>query len=632
MKGHLKTVALLVAALIYVPLVIDWLMPGSGLHLATVALGGYGSDALRPLSDLFLWDLLVRLIGWDLRGLGTLSMFWALVSLGLIAYSADRATRGVSPLSTGLVCAAFVVTPGFLRAATRPDPLMVILAVLLLGFAPLVWLLTKSGHETTAKRVLRRWWLTLCSLLLLVYGLLNFICLELSTLAEDSLHLLWFVLLGVLPYLVLVKRLKRHSASRRFKVWFLGIWITAITISAVVAARSFDVGRASGRLAEQLISNAGRDPSIANDPALSDVYLWTLPSDRRNEIIDWISRDGRRVQPDIERCFPTKDLWHTSWMSFVAMDRREPLWDHYRELFRTCGNRLGEHLLDSGDSKGAWIVYWEVLNGVDGECGVTILNLCGLIERGYEADPASREFLGRRLLRMFRELKTSGRLTGEEVKAAETMQRTIRASVSNKLIRPDQIGQKLLDLDLLLGDWESAERDAMRILSLDRRNVRALSVMGKVCGRRGGYAESERYLRRALETGRADRSVTGDLAFTLVCMGHAKDAVPLARSLVRTEPGNWSFRETLALALIRSGELEEGGRELKAAANLAQRAKVPSRDQIRLAVDRAWLFRKQGDEENLKKTLRVLENLKELEQGLRMEIEEIVAHPAKAQI
>ena len=148
MKGYLKTVALLVAAVIYVPLVIDGLQPGNGLHQAAVALGGYGPDALRPLSDFFLWDQLVRLIGWNLRGLGTLSMFLALVSLGLIAYSADRAARGVSPLSTGLVCAAFIITPGFLRAATRPDPLMALLAVSLAGLASLVWALTKSGHET----------------------------------------------------------------------------------------------------------------------------------------------------------------------------------------------------------------------------------------------------------------------------------------------------------------------------------------------------------------------------------------------------------------------------------------------------------------------------------------------------
>ncbi len=97
----------------------------------------------------------------------------------------------------------------------------------------------------------------------------------------------------------------------------------------------------------------------------------------------------------------------------------------------------------------------------------------------------------------------------------------------------------------------------------------------------------------------------------------------MARSLVRTDLENWDFRETLALALIRSGELEEGGKELRAAANLARRANIPSRARIRLAVDRAWLFKKQGDETNLKNTLRVLKNLKGLERGLQMEIAEI---------
>ena len=147
--------------------------------------------------------------------------------------------------------------------------------------------------------------------------------------------------------------------------------------------------------------------------------------------------------------------------------------------------------------------------------------------------------------------------------------------------------------------------------------------MGNVHGRQGNYSESERHLRQALASGRAGMSVTNDLAFTLVCMGHAKEAIPMARALVRDDQDNWNFRETLALALIRSGEQEEGGKELRTAANLARRAKVPPRAQIRLAVDRAWLFKATGDTVKLEQTLRILKNLKGLEKGLLMEINEI---------
>ena len=630
MKDYLKTVALLVAAVIYVPFVIDWFMPGNGLHQTTVALGGYGPDALRPLGEFFLWDMLVRLIGWDLCGLGTLSMFGALVSLGLVAFLADRATRGVSSLSTGLVCAAFLVTPGFLRAATRPGPLMALLAVPLAGLASLVWALTKSGHEPKARRLLRKWWLVLGALVL-AYGLLAFVCLDFAALTEDLLHLFWFAVLGVLPHLVLAKRMRRHTMSRHSKNWFLGIWIAAIALSAVMAVRSFDAGRASGRLAEQFIANAGEVSSIAEDPALADVYLWTLPAERRDAAVASRSTGLDRLPPSVERYLPTVDLWRTNLAFFVAMERNEPLRDYCQIIFRTCGDRLGKQLLDAGDIKGAWTVFRETLDKVDGKDDVAILGLCELIERGYEADAESLDWFGGKLLPFFSRMKIPERLAEDETETARAMQRAIRFGIFRGFVRSDLIGWKLLDLDLLLGDWESAERDAQGILMLDRQNVKALVVMGNVCGRRGDYAESERYLRRALETGKADDSVMNDLAFTLVYMGHAKEALPMARSLVRTDLDNWNFRETLALALIHTGELEEGGKELRTAANLARRANIPSRARIRLAVDRAWLFKKKGDVENLRSTLRVLKNLKGLERGLQMEIEEIAARPVKAQ-
>lgn len=622
MRQLVKTAALLVAAVVYVPLVIDWCMPGNGLHQATVALGGYGPDALRPFSCFFVWDPLVRLIGWNLHGLGMLSMFAALVSLGLIAYSADRIAYGNAPLSTGLVCAAFIVTPGFLQAATRPDPLMTLLVFPLIGLVILVHLLTEPGYAGTTERIRRNPLTVVCSLLFLAYGIFGFTCLGLETAVENGIRILWFAVLGILPHLFLVRRLQWRAVSRGFQFFFYGIWIAAITLSAVVAARSFNLGRASGHLAEQLIANAG-DSAVRMDAELADVYLWTLSSEQRGEVAGWISEGKSKARPDAECYFPTVDLWREALVRFKAMSRHEPHWNYYRRLLLTCGNRFGRRLLDAGDLKGAWSVFWDVLSGIDGEDGVAILNLCGLIERGQEADPASREILGRRLLWLFRGLKMSERLMEEKKATAKTVQRTIQSSIASGLVRLDQIGRKLLDLDLLLGDWESAERDAQGILFLDRQNIQANTVMGNVRGRQGNYSDSERYLRQALASGRAGISVTNDLAFTLVCMGHAKEALPLARALVQADQENWNFRETLALSLIKSGEPEAGGQELRAAANLARRAKVPARAQIRLAMDRAWLFKATGDTVKLEQTLRILKNLEGLEKGLLMEINEI---------
>ena len=498
MKGYLKTVALLVAAVIYVPLVIDWFMPGNGLHQATVALGGYGRDALRPLSDYALWDMLVRLIGWDLLGLGTLSMFGALVSLGLVAFLADRSARGVSSLSTGLLCAAFIVTPGFLRAATRPDPLMALLAVPLAGLAFFVWALAKSGHEPKARRILRKWWLISGSLLL-AYGLLSFICLEFSALVEDSLHLLWFAVLGVLPHLFLVKRMRRCTMSRRFQSWFFGIWIAAIAISATVAAKSFNVGRMSGRLAEQFIANVGEDRSVAADPALADICLWTLSAERRAAAVASRPVDLDRRLPSVGRYLPTVDLWRTNLAFFVAMDRNEPLRDYCQDIFRICGGRLGKQLLDAGDIKGAWSVFRETLDNVDGKDDMAILGLCEAIDRGYEADPVSLDWFGGKLQPFFSRMKIPERLAEDKTEAARAMQRAVRLGISRGFVRSGQIGQKLLDIDLLLGDWESAERDVRGVLSLDRQNALANTVRGIILARQGNSAAAGYHFRLAVE-------------------------------------------------------------------------------------------------------------------------------------
>ena len=498
MRQYFKTCVLLVAAVIYVPLVIDWLMPGNGLHQATVALGGYGPDALRPLSDFFIWDRLVRLIGWDLRGLGTLSMFWSLVSLGLVAFLAERAARGASSLATGLVCVAFIVTPGFLRAATRPDSLMVLLAVPLAGLASLVWTLTKSSHETKTKRSLRKWW-RISGSLLLAYGLLSFICLESSALVEYLLHLLWFAVLGVLPHLFLAKRIRRHMVSLRFQSWFFGIWIAALTISATVAAKSFNVGRVSGRLAEQFIANVGEDRSVAADPALADICLWTLSAERRAAAVASRPLGLDRRLPSVGRYLPTVDLWRTDLAFFVAMDRNEPLRDYCQGIFRACGDRLGKQLLDAGDLKGAWSVFRETLDKVDGKDDVAILGLCEAIERGYEADAASLDWFGRKLLPYFSRMKIPERLAEDGTETARAMQRAIRLGMFRGFVRSDRIGQKLLDLDLLLGDWESAARDARGVLSLDRQNVLANAVWGIVLARQGNSAEAEYHFRLVVE-------------------------------------------------------------------------------------------------------------------------------------
>lgn len=724
----IRTAALLVAAAIYVPLVIDWCAPGSGLHQATLALGGYGTGG-NPFGKFFIWDWLVRLIGWRLGGLATLSMTGALASLALVVYIANRIIMravhnahklqvrteeyaGVVVLSTALVAAAFIAVPGFLRAATRPGPLMVQLVFPLAGLALAVRLLTESDGKGLIEKVSDSPWSAVWSLILIVYGACSFLRFGRANIRMDAVPLLWFLVLGVLPLLALASLVRRrHLKHRRSQRWYLGVWAALIAVSLVVAVRSYDFGHDSNRMAGRIIANAEDCRAVVSDGVLDDLFLWMLPEKKRcillardrdqeygRELAKWVKDEFkeedlafaaargprslidewlRRNPEDFRRTvrtsayyFPTVALWREACDDFVRMDGREPLKAYYRKLLGACGNALGCQLLEKGDAVGAWNLFWEILDRIDGENCATVINLCGLVGRGQTTEQMSRDKLARKCQQVFHRLKNPEQLiaaigmggrvyvdqkTRERLEArrraagerplspsenefvatvaaapkgrgaAELAQQAIHKGISGNLVRPDRIGQQLLGIDLYLGDWESAERDALEILRLDRHHVRATITMGTVCGRRGDYAEAEGYFRRVLKGGQGGVSVTNDLAFTLVRLGRAKEAVPLAQSAVRANPDNWNFRETLALALIRSGELGTGAQELNTAESLAKTAGVPPRAQIRLAVDRAWLYKGIGDTPKLEQSVQILRSQKGLDKGLLTEINAITS-------
>ena len=650
-----KTVVLLAAAIVYVPLVIDWCAPGQGLHQATIVLGGCGSDIYQA-SGATHWGSLVRWIGWNLRGLGTLSMLGALVSLGLIAISVDmimvrtvfnaRFFRDanhelidVASLSVVLVSAAFVVEPGLLRAATRPDPLMVVLVAPLLSMMLAVRILTEPGDAGLAQKAHDHPWMVQILLLSLAYGGWCFIHLTPALLLECLGHLLWFLVLGGLPLLLLIKILQRGIPQRRFQICYFGVWAAVIALVAVVSVGKFNRGWKSNRMAARILINSD-GCAFTTDEMLNDLFVWMLKENRRFPVPEWSCdrEGGKRVVATETHCFPTVGLWREAWRYLAAMDDDEPLRDCYRKLLGICGNELGCQLIEKGRAGDAWILFWELLDRVDRENHPAIMNLCGLVGGDHVQDPVAVERLGREFLQMLVRAQTvdclssavgtGGRIyVDAEMKdrdAMELIRRAIYRLISCQAIQPSQVGRWMLEIDLHLCDWPAVERDALAILRLDGQHVFANTVMGKVCARRGDYLGSERYLRRVLVSGpNDDPEVLNGLAFVLASTGHPMEAVRLSRPLSLAYPDNWEFRETLALALIKSGSLEEGDRELKAAANLARAAKVPSKDQIRLVVDLAWLFRKRNDVARLKRVLEVLDGQTGIGEGIELEIKAI---------
>lgn len=157
-----KWTVAVVAAFLLLPLAADWAAPGVETDLAALWLRGEGGIRTLPL-----WGWLVGLVGKDVAALGWISVCAALVCVWLVAHIAGAVfavavrqaksggvkddegnyqfVEGAAAFVAGL---AFLLTPGFLAAATRISPLTVVLAPPLAAAALVVWV--ASGSRTGA--------------------------------------------------------------------------------------------------------------------------------------------------------------------------------------------------------------------------------------------------------------------------------------------------------------------------------------------------------------------------------------------------------------------------------------------------------------------------------------------------
>ena len=376
--------------------------------------------------------------------------------------------------------------------------------------------------------------------------------------------------------------------------------------------------------------------------------------------------------------FPTAEKWREA-CAVWAEAADDPFGDALCRFLGAAGNALGCRRLERVESeelrvkseREAWEVFREITERVDRENYTALLNRMGMLERGYkvskeEADEVYRRCneLAKRLgtkERILKAVAAGGRLYVDPETAARREQErvarlrdrkltpreealvaavtkppestaecriaraTLTSAVKDGMVRVDHIGHQLINLDFALGDWELAERDAIRVLRIDRHHSTANAAMGTINGVRGDYDRAEKYFRRARSGENSSGAVLNDLAFTLARTGRAKEAVPLAQEAVSGMPGDWNFRETLAYALIRAGETEKGEAELAKAEAGAEAVGVEKQRIIRFALDRAWLYRMKGDQINRNLTVHDLRSRTDLTDSHRRELEEVAA-------
>ena len=740
----IKAAVAIAAALLCFGLVRDWVQPGAGLHAAAVALGFWGRAAaprIAPALQLaslggyenggstVLWAWLVRLIGWDVRGLGMLSAAaglagaWLVYLTGKVVFAhyveKMKKAKGVE----GELWYVLIPTYSSMIAAYA-----YLGAVLDGGFSPLTtWaiapLLGVYCAAVAWSRGMRRWWRR-PGLWIVAAGLVGYGVAE-GAMARRCLAGLvlpaagWFVLLGALPLAVMVNLTYRrqfviHRAHRRT---ILAVW-AAVVVAFAGARLTSERGRETERVVAAIAANVGESGKIVlvSDGGLDDLFAFMLPKGVRlislarewepeygRELSDWVKGSlgslgslgsegsigsevedlafaaelGPRALIDewvkidkagfeakvatVADYFPTRAKWDEA-RALVGGGEVE----HLRRLMGVAGNALGCRALEEGRKDEAWNIFWDIIRDVDKENYAAVLNLIGMSERGFDPGKRAVEFVQRRRTEIESRLKkpvqrflaarSGGRLyvDPEALKRYEAAQRAeaekrelspkaqefvktvaaapkdpksgkaareaIYKAVKEGEVRLDRIGGHLIAIDLALGDGEAAEKDALAVLRANRHDPTANTAMGSLAVARGDYGRAERYLRRAVATGKASIGAKNDLAYALTKRGRFDEAEPFAREAVRAYGENWNFRETLAAILIAEGKTEEGERELGKAEELAEKAGVPKGKVASFAIDRARLHKVKGNAAAFNVAVRLLKGRKDLTDEQREEV------------
>lgn len=446
--SSIKTKIIIAAAAILLVLAADWCSPGVGLHRAAVTLGGYGTIITATPS---LWDICVRLIGWDVRSLGTFSLVTTLICLSIYLtivgdfvhyarsiaqFKSSQKTHRYDGLKSSvsiLSAAGFLCTPGLLMAATRVDALMLSLVFIFAGLAIMLhdWLFVEDPFLLALKNNKIR---STCALCLLAIGIWEFQAMGRIACFASVRTLAWFVAVSAFPMILFLTLIRvRQIIKKESMTFFLMMWSALIILSGCKAVITTTRGREVSRLIDQIVADAHGCHAILSEGYLDDVLLFTRPKGLRlislvrdndeyyrRDLAEWVSQIGRTnlvwaakigprtligewVRTDKADClryvrtsayyFPTIEKWREACALLKKISVGEPLGAYMHKLVSACGNDIGCRYLEENNQAAAWAIFWEILHQLDHNNCTAIANLYAMIKAGYQPLTSERQEL-----------------------------------------------------------------------------------------------------------------------------------------------------------------------------------------------------------------------------------------------
>ena len=667
--SSVKTKVTIAAATLFLILSADWCSPGPGLHQAAVALGGYGSIVkIRPS----IWGFFVQLIGWDVRGLGTLSLVAGLIcttlysvivgdliryALGLAKLKCVPGTHrydGITSSVSVLAGASFLFTPGLLMAATRVDPLLIALSLILGALVILVRTCLFSPYSILLC-LTRKKWRVLSAVALLATGSWEFLVMGHLAILDSLRTFAWFALVSFFPMLAFLNLIRSRKIIKPSSMkLFLLVWLMLIFFSGMKAVTLTRRGREVSRLVEQILGDAHGCDAILSEGYLDDMLFFTRPrglhlislvrdnDDKyRRDLSVWVAENGldnlvwaaeigprtlvdewRRADPEgfarrvrtSASYFPTLQKWREAYELSRKISPVEPLGAYMRKLVTACGNDLGCRFLDEGDARAAWAVFWEILKKVDSGNCTAIANLYAMQKRGYLALSSERQELDRLNQRVVAQHRTARRLlweayTGGRLYLNVKNDRGLIASmVPNVTQLSDREKEFVETVSKAPNSSMSAEkaREAIdvgvktRLVRLDRIGPQLLRLDIAL----GDWARAESDAKAILDINARQSVAHGVLGLVKCRVGDYVTAEYHLRTALKADRTNTAALNDLAVLMTRVGRFDEAMRFAAAAVD-----KKPNdwnfRETLALAQIRGW--NPQEGERTLQKALQLAE-------------------------